>query len=601
MNKTSLSDQQDPSGIKQTTHANGHGYTIWLIIVILTAILIALSIWTWNGVQDSIGARIQIIVSMVGFYGSIVGSLLYHHYKASGHQWHGRLEISDSFLHHLLKEYWIAIICAGMSIGALIFAGVLFLSLPHQPPPPPSYGCSPAPCAISRDGQLVGISDGLNHFWPDNGPNTVESLIYQEDNRVKEPGANYITFIVVTTLSDRPDMIAADQSEKGIGYDDLQGAYVLQMEVNGNGGCPLPNSNCLKIRLLVANVGFDAEHALPVARQIVDLARQDKTIKGVMGWPSSTSDALAGVSYLGSHHILMISPSASSDKLTNQPLFTRVVPPDSQQGVLGAQFVATHFPDAQSVAVFSAPDNPYSSTLEEAFTKAVGKFGKKVIPETYKRMDLKYQRDENISLDLQNAIHNSAQLIYFTGYSDDLNSLMNDLNSPGFQQMKIPVIAGDAAYDLSGYSGKGYQNLFFTAFAFPDQWGDTSKNPCAVSQSPLFCEYAADFDPHHQHPGQYGFSRVDSNVMLSYDALNMLVHASINTGKKVEDITPKDMWNELLKLRSFPGASGSITLGPDGNPIDKPMVILYVNSDGRASKPTVCQQSKGAWSCPQSS
>jgi eukaryotic-like serine/threonine-protein kinase len=391
-------------------------------------------------------------------------------------------------------------------------------------------------------------------------------------------------------------MIAADQSEKGIGHDDLQGAYVLQEEDNGSGGCPL--SKCLKIRLWVANVGFDAQYAKPVAQQIVDLADQDNTIKGVIGWPFSTNDALEGIKYLGNHHIPMISPSASSDKLTHLPFFGRMVPPDSQQGSLGSQFVAAQFPRAQSVAVFSASDNLYSATLEEAFTHA---FTSHVIPETYQRTAKKIDRDLNIRNDLQDALNKSAQLIYVAGYSDDLNSLMNDLNSPAFKNMKVPVVAGDGAYDLSGYSGKGYRDLYFTAFAFPDQWGDTSKDPCAVSQYLLFCDYAADFDPQHQHLGKYGFSRVDSSVILSYDALNMLVLASINTGKNVMDISTNDVWKELLKLRKFPGVSGSITLGPDGNPIVKPMVILYVNSNGQASMLKMCQQSKGSWSCSSTS
>lgn len=238
MSSTKLPGQPGPSGPRVQANLGGHGCTIGLFISILTVILIALCILVWNRVQDSSGSRMQIILAMIGIYLTIfliAGSLIYRHYKR---ELDNLIAVSDGFLRDHLK-YLIAITLAIGCILTLIFAFILLRSSP--PPSLPPYGCSPAPCTVLKpDGQRIGVSVGLDHFWPDNSSNNAESLIYQEDNRVQEQGASYITFIVVTTLSDRPDMIAADQSEKGIGHDDLQGAYVLQKEDNGSGDVLYP-------------------------------------------------------------------------------------------------------------------------------------------------------------------------------------------------------------------------------------------------------------------------------------------------------------------------------------------------------------------------
>jgi len=45
--------------------------------------------------------------------------------------------------------------------------------------------------------------------------------------------------------------------------------------------------------------------------------------------------------------------------------------------------------------------------------------------------------------------------------------------------------------------------------------------PAADSKS-----YAATFDPHNQHPEQYGYQRMGPHVWLSYDSVNVLLNAA---------------------------------------------------------------------------
>ena len=150
----------------------------------------------------------------------------------------------------------------------------------------------------------------------------------------------------------------------------------------------------------------------------------------------------------------------------------------------------------------------------------------------------------------------------------------------------LPVLGGDALYELGGYSStaraSGFTHLHFTAFAYPDEWdilGYSSQKPG------LFSEYPKDFDPNGLHQGSpYGFTRVDNDVMLSYDATFAMLsgcNMSLSSGK--QPVTPEDLQQALKNLNganAIQGVSGQISFGPDGNPTNKAIVLLSVSPQG---------------------
>ena len=125
--------------------------------------------------------------------------------------------------------------------------------------------------------------------------------------------------------------------------------------------------------------------------------------------------------------------------------------------------------------------------------------------------------------------------------------------------------------------------LRFTAFAYPDEWdvlGYTSQKPS------FFSEYIAAFNPDGQHPGgSYGFTRTDNDVMLSYDTTVALLTAynnALGTGKK--NPTPVDENQALHAINgnnAIQGVGGQIAFGSNGDPINKAIVVLYVDQQGR--------------------
>lgn len=403
--------------------------------------------------------------------------------------------------------------------------------------------------------------------------NDAEALIYKEDLNVIHSGNPYVTLVVATMLS-------GSQSTIAVGRDDLQGAYVAQKEYNDASKL----RNGAEVRLLIANSGSQTSYVTQVAQQIVQLAQHDKTFVGVMGWPFSTRTQ-AALTILKNAHIPMVSQTSSDDGLTNSsPYFFRVVPSNKIQGVEGASYATTKL-NAHAVALFYDPQDSYSQSLAQDFRQSFEQNpqNKIVVEEKYT-----VGKSVTVAQAIQDALTKNIDLIYFSGYASDISTLLSNLPSGN-----IPVLGGDALYELGGYQSSARANfsrLHFTSFAYPDEWdvqGYSAQKPA------FFTEYSAAFNPNGQHPGgAYGFTRASSDVMLSYDATVTLLSGyndTLNTGKTT--VTPQDLQQGLLALNgknSIQGVSGQIALGPNGDPIDKAIVVLYVDPQGHIHmEPTV--------------
>ncbi|HZR44414.1 MAG TPA: ABC transporter substrate-binding protein, partial [Ktedonobacteraceae bacterium] len=401
--------------------------------------------------------------------------------------------------------------------------------------------------------------------------NDAEPLIYLENQRVLNSGHPYVTVVIAI-------MLTGQATDIGTGRDSLQGAYVLQKEFNANNGAAQGGT---MMRLLIASSGSSSTNTSTIAQQIVQAAKTDSTIIGVMGWPYS-SQSVNAINVLNTAKIPMVSSTASSDQLSGiSPYFFRVAPPDTSQAKVGAQYAKQKL-NATNVVVFQDQSDAYSQSLASGFTQQFQAAGGKVIGESYTKGNA-----NSIRSALQNALSQTPapDLIYFAGYANDVSIILEELpknsNFPNLQ-----VLGGDALYNLGGYpqsAQAGFSRLHFTDFAYPDEWsilGYGSKQPT------FFTDYANAFDPNRTHQGSpYGFTRATYNVILSYDAtlaLSTAVKNAIAGGKKTP--TPVDIQQALSNIngaRAIQGASGQIAFDPQtGDPVNKAVVILYVDSGG---------------------
>jgi eukaryotic-like serine/threonine-protein kinase len=397
-----------------------------------------------------------------------------------------------------------------------------------------------------------------------------ESLIYLENQRVLTSGKPYITIIAATMLTGNSDLI-------NVGHESLQGIYVTQKEYNANNAALL---NGTRVRVLIANMGSKSEYATSVANQIVTAAKSDKTIVGVTGLPYS-SYAQNAIGVLSQAQIPMVSGTASSDALTGiSPYFFRVAPSDTSQSGVGAKYALQQL-KAKNVVVFEDQSDSYSQSLAHGFTQQFTASGGNIVG----TVNYTVGNSQSVQSALQQALALSPapDLIYFAGYSNDVSIILEELP----KNSKFPnlqVLGGDALYNLTypQSARAGFNRLRFTAFAYPDEWsvlGQGSKQPA------FYGDFSKTYDPNNTHkPGTYGFTRAAYNVVLSYDAMLSLLAASKNliaSGKTT--FGPTDVQQALTQItgaKAIQGASGQISFGSDGNPVDKAVLILYVSPEG---------------------
>jgi serine/threonine protein kinase/ABC-type branched-subunit amino acid transport system substrate-binding protein len=395
--------------------------------------------------------------------------------------------------------------------------------------------------------------------------NDAEALIYKENLQVLKSGAPYVTFVVATMLT------GSNAGWVGTGRDNLQGAYTAQKEFND--GSKLNNG--VRIRLLIANSGSNDTNVKTVAEQIIELSKNDKTFAGVLGWPHS-AQAKAEYPILAGARIPMVSPSASDDALSGiSPYFFRVAPPNRQQAIQGARYAKQQL-HANKVVVFYDKQNPYTNSLADGFMEEFKNGGGQVVGEE----NYTVGKTGTLPSLLQDALGKNPNLIYFAGYSSDVSVLLSNPLPQG-----LPVLGGDALYQLGGYSQSsrtgGFEHLSFTAFAYPDEWealGYTRQKPT------FFSEYRLYFDPEGKNTGGYGYGRPANDAILSYDAMLALLNGANQalTGNK-QQITPIELRDGLSKLtgpHAFQGVSGQVSFDSRGDPIDKTVVMLHVDALG---------------------
>jgi ABC-type branched-subunit amino acid transport system substrate-binding protein len=181
---------------------------------------------------------------------------------------------------------------------------------------------------------------------------------------------------------------------------------------------------------------------------------------------------------------------------------------------------------------------------------------------------------------LQNALKSNPDLIYFAGYADDLAVLL--VNFPT-SQPNLQVLGGDGLYSPNAYPSSAkpsFNRVRFTAFAYPDMWSILGKN-----EPSFFSKYRANFNPanadHSANP--YGYTRADFGTILAYDATSALLQGCQNVlmaGESLTAVTLRDGLAQITGANAIQGVSGQISFGENGDPIDKVVVILYVDPNG---------------------
>jgi ABC-type branched-subunit amino acid transport system substrate-binding protein len=395
-------------------------------------------------------------------------------------------------------------------------------------------------------------------------PTDAETLSDLENLTEQHCACPLITFIVSAEVS------ATDTTSWRT---TVQGAYVIQKEYNYT--LPLPNN--AKIALLFANFGNRAE-APSVTRLIGQAVRSDRQIMGVIGWPWPVNKTSGNeIQPIEQAHLPIILPTTASEDMTvRYPYAFSIASTTEEEGEVAAEYVMQK-QYGHRVLVLMHTNDAYSYALVAAFSKP---FNANTIV-----AQLQYSADETPDLShfLNSALTKyHPDLVYIAGYASDINAF---LSNPDIFTVdpSVKIMAGDTVYNLAAYPKGSYNRRLFTESAFADMY--SYKN---VASPQFFCDYARDFDPDVVKDGEncyksttYLVNRPTNDTILAYDAMLFLIQGIKNMGDQT--LTPYAITQKLMAMSNgqpLQGISGCISLNSDREPVNKNVVILFVDKSG---------------------
>lgn len=318
-----------------------------------------------------------------------------------------------------------------------------------------------------------------------------------------------------------------------------KGVELALDEANAAGGI-----NGKKIRIVVEDDESKQEEAVNAVQKLISR----DNVCAVLGEVASSRSLAAGTVCQKSK-IPMLSPASTNPRVTQEGDYIfRACFTDDFQGMINGRFAIDQ--GWKKVAVMTEVSSDYSQGLTAAFRGTYDKSGQVIKSESYREDDRDYKAQlEDIKTD-------SPDAVFLPGYYTNVNLILNQAHQLG---LNVPFFGGD-----------GWDSP------------ETVKNPDA-SGNYYSDHYSAD-DPNPQtqkfvqaYRAKYNNETPDAMAVLGYDAARVMFDAI----KRAGSTNPAAIRDALAQTKDFPGASGSITIGPDRN-AQKPIVILQVES-GKAN------------------
>jgi branched-chain amino acid transport system substrate-binding protein len=286
---------------------------------------------------------------------------------------------------------------------------------------------------------------------------------------------------------------------------------------------------------------------IEAANAVSRLIERDK-VAAILGEVIS-SDTLAGVPIAERAGIPDLSPTATSPLVTQGKHFAfRAAYVDDLQGKVAARFAWENL-QARRVAVLIDQAQDYCVGLANFFIQEFKRRGGEIVSTSYIQTG-----DQDFSAQISALKGQNPDLIYAPNYYAEDALLAEQLKDLGVQ---TPVLTGDGAQvpELISIGGQAVNGMYFTAL-FHRQ---------GIS-SELGRRFLAAYEQTY-HKQLDGFAALGGE---SY----FLLAAAIN---KAGDLDGAKIAQALADTKNFPGVTGSITMGPDHNPIKGVTVIKVEN------------------------
>jgi ABC-type branched-subunit amino acid transport system substrate-binding protein/serine/threonine protein kinase len=463
----------------------------------------------------------------------------------------------------------------GISDGSFVFdtfAGRLDVSLKEQAARALQHGDLAAAASLYAQAVNADPADG-------------EALIYNEDLNIAQAALPYVTIVLGLGMDDNPAILANERSE-------LQAAYEAQYEINEFSQLP----HGLQLRILIASSGSNDAEAATLAQFVAN--RVNKTgnpdhIIAVVGWPSNAATTYARNGITGAQ-IPLISPTASNVAMSHSsPYFFRLSPSDTTQAD-DLALVATQQLQAKSILVTSDPVDADSVAVAKEFVTEASALGAAVVvrpQDVFTEGITSVAGYQNIVKDAVAAKANvillpgtdidAVRLAYAIGQaakSAPTNAILANLAILGGPALDSPLLSGQGNTSdalLAQSDPQDMQRIHFLAYANPGEL--SSMKPARAASTTFATDWAGLFQRFTNE--LYNAPPASQYAMLTYDAVKIVgAAASLN-----DAVTGHAIQQELRAFGTgqtppFEGVSGRIVFDDQGDPIDKALCLLAVES-----------------------
>ena len=359
-----------------------------------------------------------------------------------------------------------------------------------------------------------------------------------------------ITIILILTVASAGLIVGCAKEEKKIkigailpltgdgaayGEKEKDGIDLAAWEVNEDGGI-----GGRKIEVIYEDSKGVPE---PATSALQKLITRDK-VKVVIG-DAFSSPTLAMVPIIDKNRIIMISPSASSPKLSHSSdYFFRVWPSDVAEASIMAEVAMDRMKLKKFALIYG--NNDYAIGLRDVFMESVKRLGGEIlVTETYNEGDTDFRTQ------LTKIKKAAPDAIYMTGYYKEFAKILIQAKEMGikaqflscgtFPEPEILKIAKEAAEGV----------------VFVQPYFDRN------SKDPLIQKFVENYEARFN---------VEAGIYAAhgYDAMRVLAEAM-----KIGGISPERIRDALLGLKDFPGVTGKTTFVKGGDVV-KPARIMTV-------------------------
>ena len=327
-------------------------------------------------------------------------------------------------------------------------------------------------------------------------------------------------------------------------------------EINAKGGVAGK-----KLKVLTEDDQSKQEEA---ANAVTKLISQNGVV-AVLGEVASSS-SIAAAPICESNKVPMITPSSTNPQVTQKGEYIfRMCFTDDYQGHSMADYVAKQL-GVKTAAILTDVKSDYSQGLAHFFEERFTQLGGKIVARA------SYANgDSDFKAQLTSVKSSNPQILFVPGYYTDIGQIAIQKNDLG---ITAPLVGGDGweSPKLVEIGGKALEGSYYSNHYF---YGDPN---------PLVRDFV------QKYKDRYG-QTPDAMAALAYDAARVLADAISRAGGKTDGPTLRDA---IKNTKDFAGVTGTITLGPDRNPIGKKLIVEEIRNGQLALKATYEPQGSGA-------